>query len=116
MNARRADLGLRDVEPGECIGIDGRPELGERHAEREMSGGGREEVAAVERARDGLERVLRVRELVRLGDPAELLGGGHEQAVVGPDVDPAARVAQRERASRRRRRPDRRPRDARPPA
>ena len=75
----------------------GGPELGERDAEREVRRGGREQIAAVERPRDGLERVLGVRELVRLGDAAEPLGRGHEQAVVGPDVQAALAVAQRER-------------------
>ena len=64
-----------------------------------MRGGGREEVAAVEGARDGLERVRGVRELVRALDPAELRGG-HEQAVVRPDEQPPFRVAEHERPAR----------------
>ena len=46
-----------------------------------------------------LERVRRVRELVRRLDAAVSLGRRQEQAVVGPDVEPPGRVAQRERAS-----------------
>ena len=63
-----------------------------------MRRGRREQVAAVEGARDRLQRVVRVRELVRLGDTAEALGGGQEEAVVGADVEPALPVAQGERA------------------
>ena len=50
-------------------------------------------------ARDGLERVLAVRDLVRRVDPAEPLGRRDEQPVVGPDVETPVRAAQRERAA-----------------
>src|SRR6185437_12898634 len=100
VNERGADLGLGNVEPCECVRIDGRAQLSERHAKREVSRRGSEEVPAVERAGDGLERVLRVTELVHLGDPAELFGREYEQPVVGPDMDAAADVTERERASR----------------
>ena len=52
----------------------------------------------MERPRDVLERVARVRELVRVGDPGAL-GGREEQAVVRADVEPALAVAERERAA-----------------
>ena len=97
---RLADLGLGQVEPDERLGIDRRAELGERDAEREVRGGGREEVARVERARHRVEHVGRVRQLVRLDDAAEAVGGGQQQPVVGPDVEPPLGVAQRERAAR----------------
>ena len=53
----------------------------------------------MEGARDRLERVLRVRELVRGGDPGPL-GGRDQQPVVGADEEPPLLVAQRERAAR----------------
>ena len=96
----RADLRRGQLEPDERVRVDRRPELAERDAEREVRGGRREEVAPVERARHRVERVRGVRELVRLDDAAEALGCGQEQPVVGADVEPALRVAQRERAAR----------------
>ena len=63
VDARGADVGPRDVEPGKDIGIERRPERAEGDAEREMRGRRREEVAAVKRARDGLERVVGIGEL-----------------------------------------------------
>ena len=89
---------MRQVEPCERVRIDRRPEVGERHAKREMRSRRREEIAPVERPRDRLERVLRIRELVRLLDPTELLGGRNQKAVVGPDVDATFTVAQGEGA------------------
>ena len=50
---------------GRAPRVERRAELGERDAEREVRRRRREEVAAVERPRDRLERVLGVRELVR---------------------------------------------------
>ena len=50
----------------------------------------------MERARDGLERVGGVGELVRVGD-ARAVRGGQEQAVVRADEDAAVGVAQGER-------------------
>ena len=91
-------LGLGELEPHELVRVDRRAELVERHAGGEVRRGRREEVAAVEGARDGLQRVVGVGELVRLGNAAEALGGGQQQPVVGADVQPALAVAQRERA------------------
>src|SRR5206468_12056492 len=68
--------------------------------ERRRGGGRREEIAAVERAGNGLERVFGIGELVRLRDATELLGGGNEKTVVGPDVEASLPVSQRERAPR----------------
>src|SRR5919197_506558 len=65
-----------------------------------MGGGGREQIAAVKRPGDGLERVRRVRELARLDDAAELLGGRNEESVVGPHVDAPLAVAQSQRPAR----------------
>ena len=92
-----ADLGLGQVEPDERLRVDRRAELVERHAEREVRRRRREEVAAVEGPRDRVERVLGVRELVRLVDPAERVGRRQEQPVVGPDEQPAVAGPQRER-------------------
>src|SRR5206468_4609965 len=80
VDPRRADIGLGYVETGQRLGIDRRPELAEWNAECEMRSRRREEVAAVKRARDRLERVLGICELVRLSDSAELLGGRNEQS------------------------------------
>src|SRR5206468_9614590 len=75
-------------------------ELAEWNAECEMRSRRREEVPAVKRARDRLERVLGICELVRLGDSAKLLGGRNEQPVVRPDVDTPVSVTQSKRAPR----------------
>ena len=61
-----------------------------------MGRGRREDVAAVERPRDRIEHVSRVVQLPGVGDTPLLLGGGNEQAVVGPDIDPPGGVAHRE--------------------
>ena len=95
-----ADLGLRQVEARQGVGRDRWAELRELDSKGKMCGGRGEEIASVERARDRLERVLRVHELVRLGDPAELLRGRDQQAVVGPHVQPTLTIAQRQRAAR----------------
>jgi hypothetical protein len=50
-----------------------------------MRRGRREDVAAVEGRRDGFERVVPIRHLVGRVDAAELLRGGDQQPVVGPD-------------------------------
>ena len=63
------DHRLGEVETDEALGIDRRAELLERNARREVRRRGREEVAAVERPRDRLERVRRIRELVGLSMP-----------------------------------------------
>ena len=94
-----AELGLRQIEPHERVRVDRRAELLDRDAAGEVRRGRSEEVAAVEGARDRLERVLRVRELVRRRDPRPL-GRGDQQAVVRADEEPALLVAQRERAAR----------------
>ena len=52
----------------------------------------------MEGTRDRIERVVGVRELVRVLDPAEPLGSRHEQAVVGADEEPSVLRPQRERA------------------
>ena len=64
-----------------------------------MSGGRAEEIAAVERARDRLEGVLGIRELVG-GSDAVLARGRQEQAVVGPHEDTSLLVTKDERAPR----------------
>ena len=83
----------------EPLGIERRAELRERHPEREMRRRGREQIAAVERPRDGLERVLGVRELVSGDDPCPARGR-QEQPVVRADVLPALPVLERERPPR----------------
>ena len=94
-----AELGLGQIEAHERVRVERRAELFDRDAAREVRGGRREEVAAVEGARDRLERVLRVRELVRRGDPRPV-GGRDQQPVVRADEEPSLLVAQRERAAR----------------
>ena len=66
-----------------------------------MRGSRREQIAPVECPRDALERVVGVRQLVGLGDAAELVDGRKQQAVVRADVDPSFAVAQSESAPRR---------------
>src|SRR6202030_939307 len=58
-----------------------------------------EEVAAVEGAGDGLQRVVRIRELVRRRDAAEAFSGGQEEAVGRTDVDASLRIAESEGAA-----------------
>ena len=53
----------------------------------------------MEGPRDGLQRVVGVGELVRLGNATEALGRGQQQPVVRADVQPSFAVAQRERAA-----------------
>ena len=72
---------LRQLEPDERLRIDRGAELADRDAAGEMRRGRREQVAPVERPRDRLERVGRVRELVGLGDPGPF-GRGQQQPVV----------------------------------
>jgi hypothetical protein len=91
--ARRTDLGLRHVETRERVRIDRRAELGEGNAEREVGRRRREEITAVERPRHRFQRIIRIGELVRLGDSPELLGSRNEQSVVWPDVDAALAIA-----------------------
>src|SRR5467141_4001017 len=74
-------LGRWQLDSHELIRVDGRTELLERYARGQVRGGRREQVATVEGPRHRLERVLRVRELMRLGDTAEAVGGRHEQPV-----------------------------------
>ena len=75
------------------------PELLERHAGREVRGGGREDVAAVEGGRHRLQHVAGLRELDCLRHPAEPVRGHQQQAVVRPDVQAAVTAAQGERAA-----------------
>ena len=76
--------GCGQVEPDERVGVERRAELGERDAEREVRGRRREDVAAVERARDRLERVLRVRELVRARRSRRAPRPGTSRPLSGP--------------------------------
>ncbi|OKJ98203.1 hypothetical protein AMK34_14965 [Amycolatopsis sp. CB00013] len=65
--------------------VDARPELLGRDAEREMRGGGGEDVTSVERRRRHRKAVFRRREFVRGYHPAECFGGGNEEPVVRAD-------------------------------
>ena len=66
---------------------------------REARGDRGEQVAAVEGRRHRLEPPRRARDVDRLDDAAEALGGEHQQAVVGPDEQPVLLGgAQRDRA------------------
>jgi hypothetical protein len=94
-----ADEGLGEVEPDEALGIHRRAELFQRNPGGEMRRGGREQIPAVERARDRLERVLGIRELVRLVDALPACCG-QQQTVVGSDVEAALSVSQRKRSAR----------------
>ena len=85
-------VGCGKVETDETFGIDRRPELGERYAGREMGCGGSEEVPAVEGPRDRVQRVRRIRELVRGIDPGATRRWKQEP-VVGADVGAPLRVA-----------------------
>src|SRR5262245_45489212 len=100
VDTRGADLGLREVEPRECVGGDRRTELRKLDAESKVRRSRREQIAPVKRARDRLERVFRIRELVGDVDAAELLRSRDQQAVVRADVDATRPVAQSERAAR----------------
>ena len=90
---------LRELDPDELVGVERRAGVGERLPAGEAGGDGREQVAAVERGRHGLEPPRRRRDLDRLGDPAEAVGRGQQQAVVGADEDAVVeRGAQRDGA------------------
>ena len=91
-------LRLRQLEPHELLRVDRRAEVAERDAAREVRGGRGEEVAAVERARDVLERVAGFASSCASATPPRV-GGGHEQAVVRADVEPSLGVTERERAA-----------------
>src|SRR5215208_1856838 len=93
-----ADLGLGNVEVDERLRIDGRPELLQGDPERKMSRCGREEVAAMEGAGNGVERVVRIRELMRLLDSTESVRRRHQEPVVGADEESPVPRAQGERA------------------
>ena len=67
-------LGQRD--PHELVGVERGAGVRERLPCREPGGDGREQVAAVERRRDGLEPPRRGRDLDRLDHHPEALGGG----------------------------------------
>ena len=86
----------RDRRRDELVGDRGAQRL-ERGAAREVRGGGREHVAAVEGAGDERQAVGGVLEEARLDDAAQALGRGHEQPVVGPDEHVAARDPQGDR-------------------
>ena len=62
-------------------------------ASGQVRGRRREEVAAVERSRDGLERVVGVGQFVCGLDATEALGRRGQEPVVRPDVHPALGVA-----------------------
>ena len=87
---RPATVGAGQVEAHERRRVDLVAEIVEVRAGREMRGDRREEVARVERPRDVLEVVARVRQAARRLD-AVAVGGEHQQAVVGPDEDAARR-------------------------
>ena len=80
-----ADLRLGQVEPRERVNRERRAERLELHTGREVRGRWREEVSPMKRARDDVEGVVGIGELVGRRDAAEPLGRGHEQAVVGAD-------------------------------
>jgi hypothetical protein len=91
---------LGELEPDELVGVERRAGVGQRLAGGEPGGDRREQVAAVERGGDGLEPPRRRRDLDRLGDPAEALGGGQQEAVVGADEQAVVeRGAQRDGAA-----------------
>ena len=92
-----ADLGLRNVEADEGLRIDRGAELIDRDAAGEVSGGRREEIAAVEGAGDAVECEIRVGQLVRGGDSAGSFRGRDQQAVVGADEQAAVARGERER-------------------
>jgi len=69
--------------------VDGLAGLGEGLAGCEVRGDRGEDVAPVEGRRDGLEAVARVGHVHRFDDAAEALGSRSQQAVVGPDEQPA---------------------------
>ena len=85
----RPDPGHGQVDPDERRRIDGRPELARVDAGSKVRSRGREDVAPVKRARERLEAEPGIGDLPRRDDAARPLGGGHEQAVVRPDEQPA---------------------------
>ena len=77
-------------------GSTGGPSSASGTPDGEVSRRGAEEVATVERPRDRVERVLRIRQLVRRLDPASARGR-QQQPVVRTDVQPALRIPERQR-------------------
>jgi hypothetical protein len=94
-----ADLRGRQLERRELLDIDRPPRVGQRGTTGQRRGDRREEVTAVERRGDRSQPVRRLGDLDRLDDAAEMLARGQQQAVVGPDEQPAVLgTAQRHRA------------------
>src|SRR6185503_13697414 len=86
-NPSFGDVGLRHVELYQRARLDRWAELLDRHPLSKMRGCRRENIAAVERRRDGLERVIAIRHLVGGVDPSELLRSRDQEPVVGPDEE-----------------------------
>ena len=76
-----------DGQSDEPLDRDRRSDILVRHAGREVRGHRGEDVAAVEARRDHRQHEVAVLEGARLGDAAQRLGAGDEQAVVGADED-----------------------------
>ena len=86
--------GCGQLEPDERRGLERTTELRRVEPAGEVGGRRREDVAAVEGARDGLEPVRRVLQLPRALDAAETVRGQHEQPVVRADVEPSVAGAE----------------------
>ena len=76
-----------DGQSDEPLDRDRRSDILVRHAGREVRGHRGEDVAPVEARRDHRQHEVAVLEGARLGDAAQRLGAGDEQAVVGADED-----------------------------
>ena len=91
-----------DADAAHEVGrIERRADIGERHPGRQAAGHRREDVAGVERARHRVEHHVRVRDLVRLHDPAARLGRRDQEAVVGADEQAAVAGLERDRPATR---------------
>ena len=85
------DLRHRQVDPDKARCVERLADVGRRGTGSQVGGHRAEDVAAMEGVAGGLETHRRIRDLDRLVDPAQTVGGEHQQSVVGTDEVVVAR-------------------------
>ena len=79
------DLRHRQVDPDKARCVERLADVGRRGTGSQVGGHRAEDVAAMEGVAGGLEAHRRIRDLDRLVNPAQPVGGNHQQPVVGTD-------------------------------